>query len=161
VYGGTSLASPIFTATWAIADQYNGKALGQQRIVARLKSGDIHDVAPPASSIRKYNPTGQLDINGTITSLNSTQIFTTATNEDDPPADLTLYLQTSFLSVIWPGAFGYPVSELDLAISFGTDSSLTVTSGWDNVTRWGEPNGLPFIKGVTQEHGAPLAKSEQ
>ena len=163
VYGGTSLASPIFTATWAIADQYNGKALGQAApLVARLKSGDIHDVAPPASSIRKYNPTGQLDINGTITSLNSTQIFTTATNEDDPPADLTLYSQTSFLSVIWPGAFGYPVSELDLAISFGTDSSLTVTSGWDNVTGWGEPNGLPFIKGVTgKSTGAPLAKSEQ
>jgi subtilase family serine protease len=27
-YGGTSLASPIFTAIWAIADQYNGGTLG-------------------------------------------------------------------------------------------------------------------------------------
>ena len=29
VYGGTSLASPIFTAVWAIVDQYNGSPLGQ------------------------------------------------------------------------------------------------------------------------------------
>jgi hypothetical protein len=24
-----------------------------------------------------------------------------------------------------------------------------VTSGWDDVTGWGEPNGLPFMQGVT------------
>jgi hypothetical protein len=36
-----------------------------------------------------------------------------------------------------------------VAVSFGTDSSLTVTPGWDDVTGWGEPNGLHFIQGVT------------
>ena len=30
-------------------------------------------------------------------------------------------------------------------LSFGTDSSLTVTPGWDNITGWGVPNGWTFI----------------
>jgi hypothetical protein len=44
-----------------------------------------------------------------------------------------------------------------LALTFGLDSSLTVTTGWDNVTGFGEPNGLPFIQGVTgKTKGAPI-----
>lgn len=150
VYGGTSLASPIFTATWAIADQYNGKPLGfAAPIVSKLKAGDILDVVPPATSIAKYDVTGLLtDFEGT-TALNSTQIFTEAINLDDAPSDLTLYSQSKFLSAIYPGAYGYSTSQLDVAVSFGTDSSLTVAPGWDDVTGWGEPNGLHFIQGVT------------
>jgi hypothetical protein len=33
-------------------------------------------------------------------------------------------------------------------VTFGTDSSLTVTPGWDNVTGWGVPNGYTFISDV-------------
>jgi len=68
-----------------------------------------------------------------------------------------LYSQTGFLSTIWPNILG--PDSLDYAVSFGTDSSLTVTEGWDNVTGWGEPNGLPFLQGVTgKTTGAPLKK---
>ena len=39
----------------------------------------------------------------------------------------------------------------DLAITFGTDSSLATSPGWDNVTGVGTPNGAaffePFIQG--------------
>jgi hypothetical protein len=36
---------------------------------------------------------------------------------------------------------------------------LTVTKGWDNVTGFGEPNGLPFVQGVTgKTTGAPVKK---
>jgi subtilase family serine protease len=160
VYGGTSLASPIFTATWAIADQYNGKPLGfAAPIVSELKAGDILDVVPPATSIAKHDVTGLLTNSGGTTALDSTQIFTEAANLDDPGSDLTLYSQSRFLSAVYPGAYGYSTSELDVAVSFGTDSSLTVTPGWDNVTGWGEPNGLPFIHGVTGKlTGAPIEK---
>jgi len=163
VIGGTSLASPIFTATWAIADQYNGAALGQAApIVARLKSGDITDVIPPTVAIRQHNPTGLLTDGTSDTSLSSVQIYTEAEDLDNPPNPLNLYSQTKFLSTIWPGAYGESPSLLDVAVSFGTDSSLTVTKGWDNVTGWGEPNGLPFIQGVTgKSTGAPLAKKEE
>jgi subtilase family serine protease len=146
VIGGTSLASPIFTAVWAIADQFAGKALGQAApAVSRLKSTEIADVVPPSAAV--YTD----DVAGTITdtegahAYNRTTLFTHAENLDGP-GDLDMYSQRAFLSALWPGAFGN--SQYDVAISFGTDSSLTVTPGWDNVTGWGEPNGLAFIEGV-------------
>jgi len=39
------------------------------------------------------------------------------------------------------------------AITFGADTSLTVGPGWDNVTGFGQPNGLPFIKAVGSQRG--------
>jgi len=160
VYGGTSLASPIFTATWAIADQYAGESLGQAApLVAALKSGDITDVVPPASSINKYDATGTIKDSNGVQNDSAAQIFTTAINEYDYPNPLSLYSQTAFLSAIYPGAWGYATNQYDVAVSFGTDSSLTVTDGWDNVTGWGEPNGEPFIQGVTgKTTGAVLKK---
>jgi subtilase family serine protease len=155
VYGGTSLASPIFTATWAIADQYNGAPLGQAApIVATLKAGQITDVVPPPASLTQYNPYALLTDGTNTTSLTPTEIYT--------ESGVDLYSQSKFLSAIYPGAFGLPRSDLSLAISFGTDSSLTVTTGWDNVTGWGEPNGLPFIQAVTgKTTGAPLVKKAE
>lgn len=160
VYGGTSLASPIFTATWAIADQYDGKPLGfAAPIVSKLKAGDILDVTPPPISVAQHDVTGVLTDSGVKNSLSAAQIFTEASDEDNPGSTLNLYSQSRFLSAVYPGAYGYPTDELDVAVSFGTDSSLTVTPGWDNVTGWGEPNGLPFIHGVTgKTTGAPLTK---
>jgi hypothetical protein len=32
--------------------------------------------------------------------------------------------------------------------TFGTDSSLATTAGWDDVTGLGTPNGMPFINQV-------------
>jgi subtilase family serine protease len=158
VYGGTSLASPIFTATWAIADQYNGAPLGfAAPILATLGVGQITDVVPPPATVTNYNPYGLLSDGTTTTSLSWLQVYTEAENLDDFPNLLTLYSQTHFVSTVYPGAFGESPSVYDLAVSFGTDSSLTVTKGWDNVTGWGEPNGLPFIQGVTgKTTGAPL-----
>jgi hypothetical protein len=44
-------------------------------------------------------------------------------------------------------------------VSFGTDTSLTVTKSWDYATGRGEPNGLVFVQGVTgKTTGAPLPK---
>ncbi len=144
--GGTSLASPIFTAVWAIADQFAGKALGQAApAVSRLKSSEIADVVPPSAAVYAD------DVAGTIKDLSATHaynrltLFTHSENLDGP-GDLDMYSQSVFLSALWPEAFGN--SQYDVAISFGTDSSLTVTKGWDNVTGWGEPNGLAFIEGV-------------
>jgi subtilase family serine protease len=158
VYGGTSLASPIFTAIWAIADQYNGKALGQAApAISKLKAGEILDVVPPSTAETAYDVTGLLESSSGLTTLNAAQIFTKAIDEDQYPSDLSLYGQSSFLSVDYPNAYGS--SDYDVAVSFGTDSSLTVAAGWDNVTGWGEPNGLPFIQGVTgKTSGAPLKK---
>lgn len=132
-WGGTSLASPIFTAIWAIADQYSGTPLGQAGpAVAKLKAGQILDVLPTS-------PLTDFDVSGTVHDTDGTTFYSVT----GLFAGL-LYTTTDFTSAVWnlDSTFG-------LAISFGTDSSLTVTKGWDNVTGFGEPNGLPFIQGVT------------
>jgi subtilase family serine protease len=141
--GGTSLASPIFTAIWAIADQYNDKPLGfASPLIAGLKAGQIRDVLP-TSSLTANN------VSGTITDADGTTTYSPASLYDG-----LLYGNTGFTSAIWNLD-----SEDAIAISFGTDSSLTVTKGWDNVTGYGEPNGLPFIQGVTgKTKGAAITK---
>ena len=143
--GGTSLASPIFSAIWAIADQYNGGALGHAgQAVVKLKAGQITDVLPTT-------PVNATDVTGTIIDSNGATFY----SADALFAGSPLYSQTQFPSALWPIA-----SDETLAISFGTDSSLTVTPGWDNVTGYGEPNGLPFIQGVTgKTTGAALVKA--
>ena len=141
--GGTSLASPIFTAIWAIADQYNGSALGQAApAISKLKAGQITDVVG-TSSLNTSDVTGTVyDANG-ATFYSADALFANAY-----PAQT----QTEFPSALWPIA-----NDEAVVISFGTDSSLTVTPGWDNVTGYGEPNGLPFIQGVTgKTKGASL-----
>lgn len=144
-YGGTSLASPIFTAIWAIADQYNGSSLGfAAPAVAKLKAGEITDVVG-TSSLNTSDPAGTIyDTNG-ATYYSPLDLFAGASLGQT---------QTQYPSALWPQRYN------DLfAISFGVDSSLTVTPGWDNVTGFGEPNGLPFIQGVTgKTKGAAVTK---
>jgi subtilase family serine protease len=142
IYGGTSLASPIFTAVWAIADQYNGKPLGfASPIVAKLKPGQIYDVLPTS-------PVETSDVTGTIFDTSGAAFYSS------PALFAGIASESNFTSAIWPID-----SSFSIAISFGTDSSLTVTPGWDNVTGFGEPNGLPFIQGVTgKTKGAALTK---
>jgi subtilase family serine protease len=142
-WGGTSLASPIFTAFWAIADQYNGEPLGQAGpVVSKLKSGQITDVLP-TSALTDYDVSGTVHDSSGTTFYSATDLF----------AGL-LYKTKEFTSAIWNLDPGFSV-----ALSFGTDSSLTVTKGWDNVTGFGEPNGLPFVQGVTgKTTGAPLKR---
>jgi subtilase family serine protease len=141
--GGTSLASPLFTSIWAIADQYNGSPLGfAAPAVAKLKTGQITDVVP-TSSLVASDPAGTVYDSAGATFYSADALFF--------PGEL--YSQTVFPSAIWPFD-----SADALVLSFGTDSSLTVTPGWDNVTGFGEPNGLPFIQGVTGKTIGSLKK---
>ncbi len=120
--GGTSLASPLFSGMWAILNQHAGAPLGQAApYVATTPYPLLTDVLPlsgPASVQAKVT-----DPSGTTT-YSATELFQPLGNT------------TSFLSAIWDeDTFG------DYAgLSFGTDSSLTVTQGWDNVTGYGTPN---------------------
>ena len=132
--GGTSLASPIFTAIFTLATQASGQVgLGQAaRIAATLPSNAITDIRP---TMVGTNVAGTIfDSNGS-TAYSSASIF-----------EGYLYNQNTFTDANWP------LDDEDNAIiTFGTDSSLTVTQGWDNVTGYGAPNGLNFIKAA----GAP------
>ena len=144
--GGTSLATPIFSAIWAIASQYNGKPLGfAAPAVARLKKGEITDVVDTS-------PLSTDSLSGTIVDQNGSTFYSTdALFAGQIPA----IAQTNFLAAIT----NLHQLHSAFAITFGADTSLTVEEGWDNVTGFGEPNGLPFIQGVTgKKKGAPIEK---
>jgi len=51
---------------------------------------------------------------------------------------------TSFCSAL----LNNPIDAGCYVWTFGTDSSLTVTPGWDNVTGVGTPNGAAFVNAI-------------
>jgi subtilase family serine protease len=139
VIGGTSLACPAFSAIWAIAnqraDQIHGKGtmLGQAApIIAKLAgSTAITDVLPYSS------PT---NVAGFVFDSNGTTFYS--------PDQLAAPLEntTEYLSDL----YNSPFSGSWFALTFGTDTSLVVSPGWDNVTGFGTPNGLDFINAAAK-----------
>jgi subtilase family serine protease len=125
--GGTSLACPIFSAMWTLADEKAGTALGQAApILHRLPAGAISDVVPVGS---KTNVAGTIEDSNGSTHYSGSLLL--------GPLDST----TTYFSALWDVSFGEY-----LVLSFGTDTSLKVTTGWDNVTGWGTPNGVKFLE---------------
>jgi subtilase family serine protease len=131
VAGGTSLATPMFSGVMAVAAQKNGHAgLGQAAaLLYNLPGGAVTDVAPFNSP---NNVTGTITVNGTPNSLNAAQLAVPLQNT------------TSFFSAL----YNSPGDTRWYVLTFGTDSSLTVTPGWDNVTGLGTPNGAAFVNAI-------------
>jgi subtilase family serine protease len=131
VVGGTSLATPMFSGVMAIAAQKNGHVgLGQAApLLYNLPAGAVTDVAPFDSP---NNVTGTITVNGNATSVTADELAAPLQNT------------TSFLSAL----FNNPIDAAWFVLTFGTDSSLTVTPGWDNVTGVGTPNGASFVNAI-------------
>ncbi|MGB8540356.1 MAG: S53 family peptidase [Candidatus Acidiferrales bacterium] len=126
VYGGTSLATPMFSAIWAIANQEAGVPLGQAApYLYSMPAGTITDVVPVGSTT---NATGIIQDATGFHHYNAQSLAA--------PLDGT----TKFYSAIYNSPFD---DEWDI-IMFGTDSSLKTKTGWDNVTGLGTPNGQAF-----------------
>jgi subtilase family serine protease len=129
VYGGTSLATPMFSALWAIANQEAlagaGTALGQAApYLYSMPAGTVYDIVPVTS---KTNVTGSIqDANGT-TKYSAAQLAGNPTSK--------------FISALWDY---FPLEDTAVIVSFGTDSSLKTAIGWDNVTGVGTPNAQAF-----------------
>jgi len=130
-WGGTSLASPIFTAFWALANEKAGKSLGDAGIALASLSSGLVDVtySPGDNSLTEtYEPSS------TSSSTYGADYLFSAVNPSK---------QGTFISTVWSatalslnGIFGF---------AFGLDSSLTIGKGWDNATGFGTPYGLNFI----------------
>jgi subtilase family serine protease len=130
VVGGTSLAAPMFSAIMAIASQKAGHPLGQAApLVYGLPAGAVTDIVPVTSPN---------NVTGTITDPAGTTNF----SADQLAAPLDGI--TSYFSAI----YNSPFSTRWFVLTFGTDSSLTVTPGWDEVTGVGTPNGAAFVNAV-------------
>lgn len=126
--GGTSLACPMFSALWAIANQEAGRPLGQAApYLYRMPIGAITDVVPYGSAT---------DVTATIHESSSQATHYTAAELAGP-----LEGTTQFYSVL----YDYPQAGGNtFVLIFGTDSSLMTTIGWDNVTGLGTPNAKAF-----------------
>jgi subtilase family serine protease len=135
-WGGTSLACPIFSAFWAIANEKEGKPLGQAaRAIAGLPYGGVQDVLPTTDSTPN-------DVTGSITDQNGTTNYSASALFAG-----AIYGNKGFTSALWQPTPGDPTTVI--VFGFGIDSSLTVRHGWDNATGWGTPYGLTFINAVT------------
>jgi len=128
VYGGTSLACPMFAALWAIANQVAGAPLGQAApYLYSMPAGTITDIVP-------YNPHNH--VVGSVTDSKGTTHYSAVQLVD--PTEGT----QDFASVIW----NYPLTEDTIyVLTFGTDSGLKTAVGYDNVTGVGVPNGEAFV----------------
>lgn len=132
VFGGTSLACPMFSALWAIANQAAG-------------GGPIGEAAPILYSL----PTGAItDVLQLNSQFNVTGVIN---NPPNPPVNLsakTLAQPLGNTNRFVSALFQSPSSSRWDVFTFGTDSSLTTGPGWDNVTGLGTPNGATFIQDV-------------
>jgi len=142
VVGGTSVAAPMFSALWAIANQEAGAPLGQAApYLYSLPAGAVYDIVPAGS---KNNVKGII-----LDSTGTTTLTPGAVMGGEGPG--------TFVSAIWD----YPYQQdTALVISFGTDcsqaygygfitqcntpGSLHTNKGWDNVTGVGVPNAKAF-----------------
>jgi subtilase family serine protease len=134
VYGGTSLATPMFSGLWAIANQEAGTPLGQAAaLLYSMPAGTITDVLPVSS------PT---NVTGSVTdpSFGGTTFFSAA-DLVTPFPGTPIPSGPDFYSALW----NIPLEQnLTYIISFGTDTHLRITPGWDDVTGLGTPNGKAF-----------------
>jgi subtilase family serine protease len=132
VIGGTSVACPMFSGLWAVAAQKHGGALGQAAAsLYRLPKDAITDVTALAFGT---NVTGAIkDSTGAIKE--------TARELATPTPQIKTFTSAFYNS---------PFSTSWFVITFGTDSSLPVTAGWDQVTGLGTPNGFTFVTDVAK-----------
>ncbi len=129
VYGGTSLACPMFSALWAIANQEaEAGGAGPLGLAApymyAMPAGTLYDIVPLTSA---HNVKASVQESSTTTTK-----YTAAE---------VAGVSGAFVSAIWD----YPFENgTPLVITFGTDSGLKTKKGWDNVTGVGTPNAQAF-----------------
>jgi subtilase family serine protease len=128
VVGGTSLASPVFSGFWAMADQLAGKSLGQAAPLLPKLVSKITDVVPVGSA---HNVSGAL-VDSTGAYAYSAAALAGVTGN------------TPFYSALADFS-GNGSGEFDI-LTFGTDSSYSVYHGYDYVTGYGVPQYFPFIQ---------------
>lgn len=135
VIGGTSLACPMFSGIWAIANQKANTKIGlgdAASMLYSLPSGAIYDVVPFSTAN---------NVHGVLTDSSGTSQETSTWLA--APLDYT----RGFYSALYQGASSKSWYDL----TFGTDSTLFTKVGWDNVTGVGTPEGLVFVTDIANK----------
>ncbi len=151
VVGGTSLACPMFSALWAIANQAAGAPLGQAaQYLYSMPAATLTDVVPVA---------GGHNVIATIQDASGTEHYTAAQLLGSKAPQAFVSAIANFLSN--NGQLS-PFSSATDVLSFGTDCSAAPLSdlggtpctsatalhtavGWDDVTGLGTPNAQAFV----------------
>jgi subtilase family serine protease len=144
--GGTSLATPMLTGLWAIANEYYDQS------VAKNPSASLGLAAPYVYWAQTNFPSAITDIQQGSYSKGANHNVTGCEHRlfhyGCHPHYSDSYLVNApqgFVSALMDDGIGNWY-----VISFGTDSSLVTAPGWDNVTGVGVPNGLQFLLGINQ-----------
>lgn len=136
VIGGTSLATPIFSAIWALVNEASGEWLGQAApTIAKLPSHAIRDIVPIQGKMNTV--TGTINFHDATTHYTAAQMLNVAAPRTSGFASTLVYVGVN-------QSLGYD------DIGFGLDSSLAATVGWDNATGYGVPDGMLFIDAARQ-----------
>src|SRR5262249_39482904 len=147
--GGTSLSCPMFSALMAIAAQKNQHVgLGQAAaLVYNLSSAPF----PTTAAVVDITPVGSPNnVTGSINGnpLSANDLAKTAVFDGSlytpPVTSPTLFNTTTYYSAL----YNSPFSTRWFVITFGTNTSLTTNSGWDNTTAVGTPNGMNFLNAI-------------
>ncbi len=138
VIGGTSASCPMFSGVWAIVNQKSQQVHGKSAGLAApymysMPGGSIKDV-------KQSSPFTPTNLNGTIMRAGFPPLYESA-----------VAISTPDINTLFTSAFYQGTSTRGMAISFGTDSTLLVTNGWDNVTGVGTPYGAAFVNGVVNQ----------
>lgn len=135
VIGGTSLACPMFSGIWAVANQKANTTIGLGDAASQLyslPSGAVDDVVP-------FNTTN--NVHGVIKDSGGT--YQETSTELAAPLDYT----RGFYSALYQD----PNNASWYVLTFGTDSTLYTKQGWDDVTGVGTPNGEKFVTAIANK----------
>jgi subtilase family serine protease len=127
--GGTSVACPMFSALWAIANEEAGTALGQAApYLYSMPAKTITDIVPYTSP---DDVTAVIQESKTVT--------------DSFNAANTLRVQEPLFGKFYSVLYDVPLNQdTALTVSFGQDYWLKTTVGWDDMTGLGTPNAEAF-----------------
>ncbi len=135
VIGGTSLATPMFSALWAIANQKAGHPLG-------LAAPNLYRL-PPAAITDVDAVSSPENVTGTITSSSGAEFWDSR----------YLAYPLQGLEEFYSALYNSPFSTRWFVLTFGTDSTLRVGPGWDPATGLGTPDGWNFVQSFGHGEG--------
>jgi subtilase family serine protease len=134
--GGTSLASPVFSGVWALAQQQAGARLGQAApIIAAMPAGALIDILPISAT--RSNLSAKVSSSGGKATYDPAELLDLSETQPTGFVGALAHFKVSFLGGK-PGPYA-------LDVGFGADSSLRAGTGWDNATGFGVPNGQAFF----------------
>jgi subtilase family serine protease len=133
VIGGTSVACPMFSGLWGIANQRAGHPLGQAApFLYDLPNNAITDVRAVSSDA----------VTGVISDSAGTSNYS-ASELAEPLQGVQTFVSALYNS---------PFSTRWFVLTFGTDSTLQAGPGYDLATGLGTPNGVEFVEAFAKHH---------